>query len=51
MMIWAHWVGLYCAAVDELWFGKPEPVARPSADVIDLADERAKRRRAATGAS
>jgi hypothetical protein len=51
MMIWMMWIELYCDAVDELWFGKPEPVARPSAVVIDMADERAKRRRAAMRAS
>jgi hypothetical protein len=50
-MLWMRWTELYCAAWQELWFGPPEPVARPVATVIDLAAERAKRRRAAMRAS
>jgi hypothetical protein len=49
MMLWMRWTELYCAAVQELWFGPPEPV-RPSATVISLAAERAKRRRPAVRA-
>jgi hypothetical protein len=50
MMIWARWVELYCAAVQELMFGPEAPEHRPTATVISLADERAKRRRLAVRA-
>lgn len=50
MMIWAHWVELYCAAVQEIMFGKEEPECRPQAKIISMADERAKRRRLAVRA-
>lgn len=49
MMIWMRWIELYCAAVQEMMYGRPEP--RPTAVVFDMADERAKRRRAAMRAS
>lgn len=42
-MLWMRWTELYCAAVQDFWFGPPEPARRPSATIISLAAERAKR--------
>jgi hypothetical protein len=50
MMLWVTWVELYSKAVHDLWFGQQEPAARPSATIISLAAERARRRCAAVRA-